>query len=152
MPALVPGMVEAALLALREYGTLNFHDIIAPAIDLADGFPLDEMRSASIAYSQPFFNVWPTSKAHFLPNGRPPQPGESIPWHYHSDVTDHYFVLRGTLTIKTRDPDSEREFEIGNRHRIMPETAHLLSNREAMDCQFLLLQGVGKYDWIEAEG
>jgi quercetin dioxygenase-like cupin family protein len=79
-------------------------------------------------------------------------PGDSIPWHYHSESTDHYFVLRGTLTIKTRDPDSEREFEIGNRHRIMPGTAHLLSNRGAMDCQFLLLQGVGKYDWIKAEG
>src|SRR4029079_19701268 len=34
------------------------------------------MRSASIAYSQPFFNQWPTSKAHFLPNGRPLRTGE----------------------------------------------------------------------------
>ena len=32
--------------------------------------------SNSIAYSQPFFNQWPTSKAHFLPNGRPPADGE----------------------------------------------------------------------------
>ena len=79
-------------------------------------------------------------------------PGQNIPWHHHREVTDHYFVLRGTLTIKTRDPDSEREFEIGNRHRIMPGTAHLLANAGAMDCQFLLLQGVGKYDWIKAEG
>jgi quercetin dioxygenase-like cupin family protein len=79
-------------------------------------------------------------------------PGDTIPWHYHSESTDHYFVLCGTLTVKTRDPDSEREFEIGNRHRIMPGTAHLLSNAGAMDCQFLLLQGVGKYDWIKAEG
>jgi quercetin dioxygenase-like cupin family protein len=79
-------------------------------------------------------------------------PGDTIPWHYHSESTDHYFVLRGTLTVKTRDPDSERELEIGNRHRIMPGTAHLLSNAGATDCQFLLLQGVGKYDWIKAEG
>jgi len=33
MPALVPGMVDAALLALREFGTMNFEQIIAPAID-----------------------------------------------------------------------------------------------------------------------
>lgn len=76
MPALVPGMVDAALLALREFGTMTFQEIIAPAIDLADGFPLDDMRSNSIAYSQPFFNVWPSSKAHFLPNGRPLRTGE----------------------------------------------------------------------------
>src|SRR5665213_2395403 len=76
MPALVPGMVDAALLALREYGTLSFEDVIAPAIDLTDGFALDDMRSNAIAYSQPFFNQWPTSKAHFLPNGRPLRTGE----------------------------------------------------------------------------
>ena len=33
-------------------------------------------RESSIAYSQPFFNLWPTSKAHFLPNGRPLRTGE----------------------------------------------------------------------------
>ena len=79
-------------------------------------------------------------------------PGDSIPWHYHSEITDHYFVLRGTLIIKTRDPDREHELEIGDRHQIVPGTAHLLSNRGATDCQFLLLQGVGKYDWFKAEG
>ena len=76
MPALVPGMVDGALLALREYGSMSFEQVIAPAIDLADGFALDDMRSASIAYSQPFFNMWPTSKAHFLPNGHAPRTGE----------------------------------------------------------------------------
>lgn len=76
MPALVPGMMDGALLALREFGTMSFHDIIAPAIDLTDGFPLDEMRANSIAYSVPFFNAWPTSKAHFLVNGKPLRSGE----------------------------------------------------------------------------
>jgi gamma-glutamyltranspeptidase/glutathione hydrolase len=76
MPALVPGMVDAALVALRDFGTMPFHEIIGPATDLADGFAIDEMRANSIAYSQPFFNVWPTSKAHFMPNGRPPRVGE----------------------------------------------------------------------------
>ena len=76
MPAIVPGMVDGALVALREYGTMSFEQVIAPAIDLADGFALDDMRSSSIAYSQPFFNMWPTSKAHFLPNGRPLRTGE----------------------------------------------------------------------------
>ena len=76
MPALVPGMVDAALLALREFGTLSFEQVVGPAIDLADGFSLDDMRANSIAYSQPFFQVWPTSKAHFLPNGRALRTGE----------------------------------------------------------------------------
>jgi gamma-glutamyltranspeptidase/glutathione hydrolase len=77
MPALVPGMVDAALLALREFGTLSFEQVARPAIELAsDGFALDDMRANSIAYSQPFFQVWPTSKAHFLPSGRALRSGE----------------------------------------------------------------------------
>jgi gamma-glutamyltranspeptidase / glutathione hydrolase len=77
MPALVPGMVDAALLALREFGTMNFEQVIAPAIELAsDGYSLDDLRANSFAYSQPFFQVWPTSKAHFMPNGRTLRSGE----------------------------------------------------------------------------
>src|SRR5438270_9127875 len=37
MCALVPGMPDAALVALREYGTKSFADVIAPAIEYADG-------------------------------------------------------------------------------------------------------------------
>jgi quercetin dioxygenase-like cupin family protein len=78
-------------------------------------------------------------------------PGEVIPWHRHSESTDHYFVLRGTLTINTRNPDDEHTFEIGGRHKIAPGTAHLISNGGTTDCLFLLLQGVGKYDFIKSE-
>src|SRR5580658_3692181 len=42
MPALVPSMVEAGLVALREYGTKSFGEAIASATDLADGFAIDE--------------------------------------------------------------------------------------------------------------
>src|SRR6202012_1246233 len=37
MPALVPGMMDAGLLALREYGTKSFQEAIAAAIEDADG-------------------------------------------------------------------------------------------------------------------
>jgi gamma-glutamyltranspeptidase/glutathione hydrolase len=76
MPALVPGMVDAGLLALREFGTRSFQETIASAIDLADGFAIDEMRAGSIARARNFFNAWPSSKAHFMPNGLAPNVGE----------------------------------------------------------------------------
>src|SRR5450755_1727007 len=76
MPALVPGMVDAGLLALREFGTKSFGEIITPAIELADGYVMDEMRANSIAASRGFFSLWPTSKAHFMPGGKLPQVGE----------------------------------------------------------------------------
>jgi gamma-glutamyltranspeptidase/glutathione hydrolase len=76
LPALVPGMIEAGLLALREFGTKSFAEVIAPAIELADGYPIDEMRVNAISYSRSFFEMWPASKAHFMPEGRVPRVGE----------------------------------------------------------------------------
>jgi gamma-glutamyltranspeptidase / glutathione hydrolase len=76
LPALVPSMVEAGLVALRDYGTKSFNEIIEPAIELADNDPIDEMRANSIARSRRFYDLWPDSKRTFLPDGRVPLPGE----------------------------------------------------------------------------
>lgn len=76
MPALVPSMVESGLVALREFGTKSFAEIIEPAVELADGYAVDEMRARSFAASVPFFELWPSSKAHFMPNGHTPAIGE----------------------------------------------------------------------------
>lgn len=76
MPALVPGMVDAGLVALREFGTKSFADVIAPAVEHADGYVVDEMRARSFAGSVDFLELWPTSKEHFMANGRTPRVGE----------------------------------------------------------------------------
>ena len=76
MPALVPGMVEAELVALREYGTKSFAEIAAPAIELADGFAIDETRAGGIERNIRFFELWPTSARVFLAGDRVPMPGE----------------------------------------------------------------------------
>jgi quercetin dioxygenase-like cupin family protein len=77
--------------------------------------------------------------------------GDVIPWHYHGESTDHYFVLRGALTIETRGPDDRCVLTLGERYQIPPGTAHCISNESTADCQFLLIQGVGKYDWHKAD-
>ena len=79
-------------------------------------------------------------------------PGEAIPWHFHSTVTDWYFVLEGTLSIETRAPSDRRLLAIGASFHIPPKTAHLISNPSAADTRFLLLQGVGAYDFLRVGG
>jgi len=76
MPALVPGMVDAALLALKDYGTLSLGEVMEPAIEFADGMPIDEPRSTYISRSRRFFELWPDSKRVFMPEGRVPRVGE----------------------------------------------------------------------------
>jgi len=76
MPALVPGMVESGLVALREFGTKSFGEVAQTAIELADGMAIDEMRAGAIARSRRFFDLWPDSKKTFMPDGQVPMPGE----------------------------------------------------------------------------
>jgi quercetin dioxygenase-like cupin family protein len=74
-------------------------------------------------------------------------PGDVIPWHFHSQVTDWYFCLAGKLAVETRAPDEHRIIDVGAGYPIRPETAHRISNGGETDCRFLLLQGVGQYDF-----
>lgn len=79
-------------------------------------------------------------------------PGEAIPWHYHRQSTDHYFVLEGVLSISTREPNVvARRFAVGSSHKIASGTPHLVVNNGDADCRFLLVQGVGAYDWNAAK-
>ncbi len=79
-------------------------------------------------------------------------PGEEIPWHFHSSVTDWYFVLEGVLSIETRAPTDRRLLSVGERHSIPPKTAHLIENCSDRDTCFLLVQGVGAYDFLRVGG
>jgi len=47
-----------------------------PAIELADGMPLDEVRARSIIGNREFFSLWPASRAVFFPDGHVPFPGQ----------------------------------------------------------------------------
>ena len=79
-------------------------------------------------------------------------PAETIPWHYHSAATDWYFVLEGVLSIETRAPLDNRDLRVGESYQITPKTAHLVSNRSDADTRFLLVQGVGPYDFLRVGG
>ena len=79
-------------------------------------------------------------------------PGETIPWHLHSAVTDWYFVLEGSLSIETRAPSDRQLLTVGSRYSIALKTAHVVANRSDADARFLLVQGVGKYDFLGLDG
>ncbi len=75
-------------------------------------------------------------------------PGDTIPWHHHTRSSDHYLVLNGTLTALTRNPEQAHTIPAGSHHAISPGTPHLITNKSTSDCRFLLLQGVGSFDWV----
>ena len=44
LPATVPAVLDACVTALAEFGTKSLGEVMQPAIELADGFPIDELR------------------------------------------------------------------------------------------------------------
>ncbi len=76
LPATVPAVLDAVVTALDRFGTKSLAEVIQPAIELADGVPIDELRATYIERTRKVFEPWPTSAKLFLPGGRVPKPGE----------------------------------------------------------------------------
>lgn len=78
LAAITPGVVDGLLLALQDYGTMSFAQVIQPAIDNAEGFPIAEEFAGMLTSFKKYLDSWPASKAFFYPNGVPPQRGELV--------------------------------------------------------------------------
>jgi gamma-glutamyltranspeptidase/glutathione hydrolase len=76
LPATVPAVLDAVVKALDRFGTKSLAEVLQPAIELADGFPIDELRVSYIEKTRTIFERWPTSARLFMPNGRVPRVGE----------------------------------------------------------------------------
>jgi gamma-glutamyltranspeptidase/glutathione hydrolase len=73
LAAPVPGVFDGLILALSRYGTMPFAEVVAPAIEYAGGFPIAEEFATFIRGDQRFLELWPASKAFFLPGGVAPE-------------------------------------------------------------------------------
>ena len=80
LAAAIPGAVDAWFLLLRDHGTWEVGDVLAPAIGYArDGVPaVPRLASTVAAVADLFREHWPTSAALWLPDGRPPRAGEVL--------------------------------------------------------------------------
>ncbi len=74
----IPGVVDAWYTLLDRWGTMSFEQVLQPAIDLAEnGFPLSEYGASYIAETKKILK-YPTTVKIYMPNGRPPKPGEIL--------------------------------------------------------------------------
>jgi gamma-glutamyltranspeptidase / glutathione hydrolase len=76
LSATVPAILDACVTALDQFGTKTLAEVMEPAIQLADGFPIDELRVQYIKTRAPIFSQWPDAKRVFLPGGEIPKPGD----------------------------------------------------------------------------
>ncbi|WP_416395441.1 MULTISPECIES: gamma-glutamyltransferase family protein [unclassified Curtobacterium] len=80
LAATVPGAVDAWLLLLRDHGTWELADVLAPAVGYArDGHPVAPAVVRTITAVRGLFEEhWPTSAAQWLPGGTVPAPGDVV--------------------------------------------------------------------------
>ncbi len=75
------------------------------------------------------------------------EPREVADWHYHTQVTDDIFCLTGTIAIHMQNPDEKVRLSPGQRCRIKTGRIHQLENLEKDEATYLLVQGIGRYDF-----
>jgi gamma-glutamyltranspeptidase / glutathione hydrolase len=80
LSAVTPGTPGGLMVMLAEYGRLSLKDVLAPAIQMADGYPMEKDTSDRIEREKDKIRNWPYSRALFLVHpGREreaPDPGE----------------------------------------------------------------------------
>ncbi len=75
----VPGSPAGLVEMHRRFGRLPFAQVINPAITLAnEGYLVDSFRFQSIGDAMSRLYLFPASRAQFLPNNAPPQPGTML--------------------------------------------------------------------------
>ncbi len=68
LAAVTPGTPGGLCFMLAEYGTMSLKQVLAPAMQMADGYPMEDETARSIERNKERIKQWPYSKAVFLPH------------------------------------------------------------------------------------
>ncbi len=75
-------------------------------------------------------------------------PSQKVPWHYHTEVQDTFYVLQGRICVSVQDPEEQVYLARGQTLTVQPPRPHLVTNAGEGSATFLVLQGFGEYDFI----
>ncbi len=75
-------------------------------------------------------------------------PTQKVPWHYHNNIHDTFYVLGGKLRIFLREPKEEVQIRAGETYTVRARRPHLVTNCGDVSATFLVLQGIGEYDFV----
>ena len=80
LAAVTPGTPGGLLVMLAEYGELSLADVLAPSIEMAEGYPIEAQAADSIEGMKEEIRQWPASRELFLVHEgearEAPYPGE----------------------------------------------------------------------------
>ena len=77
---------------------------------------------------------------------------QKVPWHYHNNVQDTFYVLQGSIRIFMQEPKENVTLKPGETYSVPPRRPHLVTNAGEGSATFLVLQGIGEYDFVPLLG
>ena len=85
LAAVTPGTPGGLLTMLAEYGTMSLKEVLRPAMEMAEGYPIEAGAANQLENQKERLKQWPYSKAVFLPHPgedrEAPHPGEIFKQH-----------------------------------------------------------------------
>jgi mannose-6-phosphate isomerase-like protein (cupin superfamily) len=103
-----------------------------------DASPLYEVERRTAYAQRPGFRI---SELQISPT-------QKVPWHFHNQIDDTFYVVEGSIRVFLQDPDEEVRLEPGASYRVKAGRPHFVMNGGNTSATFLVLQGIGEYDYV----
>ena len=68
LAAVTPGTPGGLMVMLAEYGSMSLGEVLAPAIEMADGYPIEKSQADNMERRKEMLMEWPYSREVFLPH------------------------------------------------------------------------------------
>jgi len=75
-------------------------------------------------------------------------PSQTVPWHFHTNIADTFYVLEGEMRLFLQNPKQEVRLKPGETYTAVAKRPHLVTNAGKTSLTFLVLQGMGDYDYV----
>ena len=75
-------------------------------------------------------------------------PSQTVPWHFHTNIADTFYVLDGEMRLFLQNPKQEVRLKPGETYTAVAKRPHLVTNAGKTSLTFLVLQGMGDYDYV----
>ena len=75
-------------------------------------------------------------------------PTQTVPWHFHTNIADTFYVLEGEMRLFLQKPKEEVRLKPGQTYTAVAGRPHLVTNAGKTSLTFLIMQGIGEYDYV----
>ena len=105
---------------------------------LKSGVHLSEAEFRAYHLERPGFRV---SEIHLSSS-------QQIPWHLHTHISDTFYVMSGEMRLFLQSPKEAMNLLPGDSYCVEAGRPHLVTNAGDELMTFVVLQGVGEYDYV----